>query len=108
MVLIFIFKKMSKIHRELKTYTPEEKKLSYDFYLPDINTLIEYQGLQHSKPYNFGADLNEEDTQDRFKKQKVHDKLKKEYAKKNGYNLVEIWHWDFKNIDSILSKVTNI
>lgn len=32
MVLIFIFKKMSKIHRELKTFTPEEKKLSYDFY----------------------------------------------------------------------------
>lgn len=84
------------------------RKLSYDFYLPNINTLIEYQGLQHSKPYNFGADLSEEDTQDRFEKQKVHDKLKKEYANKNGYNLVEIWHWDFKNIDSILSKVTNI
>lgn len=84
------------------------RKLSYDFYIPELNTLIEYQGLQHSKPYDFGAGLSDEDKQSRFEKQKEHDQIKREYADKNGYSLVEIWHWDFKNIDSILSKVTNI
>ena len=58
--------------------------LSYDFYLPNCNTLIEYQGEQHyiSKDY-FGGDKQ-------FKKQQLHDKLKREYAKENGYELIEI------------------
>lgn len=81
------------------------RKLSYDFYLPNKNMLIEYQGLQHSKPYGFGADLNKEGVQNRFEKQRKHDELKREYAKKNGYSFIEIWHWDFKNINSILNEI---
>lgn len=84
------------------------RKLSYDFYIPNLNTLIEYQGLQHSEPCDFGAGLSDEDKQIKFKKQQEHDQIKRKYAEENGYNLVEIWHWDFKNINSILSKVTNI
>ena len=58
--------------------------LSYDFYLPEYNTLIEYQGEQHyiSKDY-FGGDKQ-------LKKQQLHDKLKREYAKNNGYKLLEL------------------
>lgn len=61
--------------------------LSYDFYLPDYNTLIEYQGEQHyiSKDY-FGGDKQ-------FKQQQLHDKLKKQYAKDNGYKLLELHYF---------------
>lgn len=71
--------------------------LSYDFYLPKYNLLIEYQGEYHD-----GSVLNE--TKERFEKQQEHDRRKREYAKDNGYNLLEIWYWDFDNIENILIK----
>ncbi len=71
-------------------------QLSYDFYIPSFNILIEYQGEYHDGTAN-------NQTEDEFMKQQVHDKLKKEYAKNNGINLLEIWYWDFKNIDTILN-----
>ena len=33
--------------------TEEEKKLYYDFYLPDKNTCIEFDGRQHFSPVSF-------------------------------------------------------
>lgn len=73
--------------------------LSYDFYLPKLNLLIEYQGEQHEK-YIEGFHENYE----KFIKQQEHDKRKREYATKNKINLLEIWYWDFDNIDFILNK----
>ena len=32
------------------------------------------------------------------------DKIKKDYAEKNGYDLLVIPYWEFKNIDKILSE----
>lgn len=79
------------------------KNLSYDFYLPDYNLLIEYQGKQHER-FVKGFHENKEC----FKKQQEHDKRKKEYAKKNNIELIEIWYWDFDNIDEILKNELNI
>ena len=73
--------------------------LSYDFYLPDCNLLIEYQGKQHER-YIRGFHENKND----FKRQQEHDKRKREYAKGNNIELLEIWYWDFDNIDEILNK----
>lgn len=73
-------------------------KLSYDFYLVDYNLLIEYQGQQHEK-YIEGFHASVE----AFHKQQEHDKRKKEYAKLNNINLLEIWYYDFDNIEEILS-----
>lgn len=57
--------------------------LSYDFYLPDYNILIEYQGIQHFESVSFnGKDYTDLD------KQKHHDNLKRTYAKDNGYKLL--------------------
>jgi len=71
--------------------------LSYDFYIPKHNTLIEYQGEQHEK-YLEGFHLCEAD----FLKQIEHDRLKRTYAESNKYNFLEIWYWDFDNIETIL------
>lgn len=74
--------------------------LSYDFYLPDYNLLIEYQGEQHEK-YIKGLHKSRKD----FEKQQEHDRRKKEYAKINNYNLLEIWYWDFGRIEEILDEI---
>lgn len=53
--------------------------LSYDFYLPNHDYLIELNGLQHYQSVDwFGGDAT-------FEKQQLHDMRKKEYAKQNGY-----------------------
>lgn len=74
------------------------KKLSYDFYLPKYNLLIEFQGEQHKKPKEyFGGE-------EKFKIQQEHDKRKREYAKLHKINLLEIWYYDIDNIEEILTK----
>lgn len=69
---------------------------SYDFYLPDYNLLIEYQGGQHEYPVErFGGE-------EKFERQKEIDNLKREYAKSHNVELLEIWYWDYENIKKIL------
>lgn len=70
----------------------DKKLLSYDFYLPEYNVLIEYQGIQHYEP-RFG-DKNY------FKIQKLHDKLKREYAKNKDYKLLEL-HYTLDSQDKV-------
>lgn len=75
------------------------RNLSYDFYLPNYNLLIEYQGEFHDGTvtgnHKYIFDLE---------KQQEHDRRKREYAENNGYELLEIWYWDFDNIEKILEK----
>lgn len=58
--------------------------LSYDFYVPNQDILIEYQGRQHYESVDiFGGERQ-------FKVRQKHDKMKSDYAKANGYNLIAI------------------
>lgn len=77
--------------------------LSYDFYLSDYNLLIEYQGEQHEK-YIPGLHESYED----FKRQVEHDKRKKYYAQIHNIKLLEIWYYNFDNIEEILKDELNI
>lgn len=73
------------------------KPLSYDFYIPAKNMLIEYQGIQHYQPVEvFGGE-------EAFKKQQVNDEIKRNFAIDNGYNFVEIKYDE--NINDKLSSV---
>lgn len=73
-------------------------KLSYDFYLPEYNLLIEGQGKQHLEPVKyFGGEES-------FQIQIEHDKRKRNYAKQHNINLLEIWFWDLDNIKEILDE----
>lgn len=73
--------------------------LSYDFYLPYHNLLIEFQGEQHKK-YIEGFHKSKKD----FEIQQEHDRRKREYAQNNNIKLLEIWYWDYDKIESILEK----
>lgn len=64
----------------------DKNYLSYDFYLPDYNILIEYQGIQHYEEAEFFGG------KEQFKVQQFHDKIKRDYAKDSGYTLLEIYY----------------
>lgn len=55
--------------------------LPFDFYLPNSNTIIEYDGQQHYVPV-WG--------EERFKKLQRLDKIRNKYCKKNGIKLIRI------------------
>ena len=60
----------------------DKQSLSYDFYLPNWNVLIELDGEQHFESFKcFGGEK-------RFGIQKKHDSIKRGYAISNGYNLI--------------------
>lgn len=61
-----------------------ERCLPFDFYLPQYNTCIEYNGKQHYEAIDyFGGE-------DSFKQQQLNDKIKRDYCKTNHINLIEI------------------
>lgn len=70
------------------------KHLSYDFYVPRLKLLVEYQGKQHYEAIDyFGG-------QERFIEQKISDNIKRKYAKEHGFRLVEI-PYTVNNIETV-------
>lgn len=73
-------------------------KLRFDFYIPDINTCIEFDGKQHfNENYCFGK-------KDTFKDIVRRDKIKNDYCKDNNINLLRINYKQFRNIEKILKE----
>ena len=80
------------------------RNLRFDFYLPNYNTCVEYDGEQHFKPVRFDKHNSRGTPQERFEKVKYRDKLKNDYCKNNNITLIRIPYTDFDNIESILNK----
>jgi len=74
------------LHKSFSTLR-DKKRLSYDFYLPDFNTVIEYQGIQHYEPKTFGGISNKQ-AKVNFKLQQKHDQMKSKFAKDNNLVLL--------------------
>lgn len=72
--------------------------LKFDFYLEEINMLIEFNGKQHYESVEFFGG------EESFKNQKIRDNLKREYCNRNNILLLEIPYWEEKNINIILEK----
>jgi Zn finger protein HypA/HybF involved in hydrogenase expression len=71
----------------------------YDFYLPNYNIMIEYNGLQHYKPISFfGGKKGFDYLQSR-------DEIKKQYCINNNIKLIIISYKD--NIEELLNKTLN-
>lgn len=75
--------------------------LPFDIYLNDFNTVIEYQGEQHYRPVKFTSETMEEAVE-KFEYTQRHDKIKREYCKKNKIKLIEIPYWEFENLEYFL------
>ena len=79
-----------------------KKYLPFDFYLPDYNMCIEYDGEQHFKDGHFGM------TEEEFEELKLRDNIKSKYCKDNNINLIRIPYWEFDNIENILKITFNL
>ncbi|WCS68334.1 hypothetical protein Goe21_02240 [Bacillus phage vB_BsuM-Goe21] len=76
--------------------------LTFDFFLPDYNTAIEFDGIQHFKPVKrFGGE-------ERFKIQQKRDSIKNQFCKENEIRLIRIPYFKIKNISLILSNLLEV
>lgn len=74
-------------------------ELRPDFYLPDYNLIIEYDGEQHFKPVDlFGGD-------EEFLKTQERDKLKNKLCEEHNIKLVRISYTQFNEIEEIIDSI---
>jgi len=71
-------------------------KLPFDFYLPEKNICIEYDGEQHFR--NIFSDKS-------FKETKINDNIKDEFCIKNNIFLIRIPYFKFEEINNILINI---
>jgi ferredoxin-like protein FixX len=81
-------------------YKSNKGRLRYDFYIPEKNLLIEFDGEYHYNPISFSKLIS---GTDQLALTQTRDKLKTEYAEKNGYKLLRIRYDD--DIVSMLESV---
>lgn len=80
-----------KTFNDLKLIRP----LRFDFYIPTLNILIEYQGVQHQRSGCFGKQQRE-----------ITDEIKRIYCKEKNIILYEIWYNE--NIEDRLCQILNM
>ena len=82
----------------------DKKPLPFDFYLPDYNMCIEFDGEQHFKPVRF-YNMSWEHAEKAFQRTVNHDNIKNEYCKNNNIKLIRISYINIKNVDIILNNL---
>ena len=87
-----------KIFKECRNKLP----LLFDFYLPELNILIEFDGEQHFKSMKyFGGDKA-------FQLSQINDEIKNKYAKDNNIQLIRIKFNEIKEVNEILDNYIKI
>ena len=56
----------------------------FDFFISELNTIIEYDGIQHFQSVDFFGG------EDNYQKVKLNDSMKNEWCEKNSINLIRI------------------
>lgn len=76
--------------------------LRFDFYLPDYNMCIEYDGKQHFEPIEWFGGIKG------FEKNVKRDEIKNNFCKENNILLLRIPYWEYENIELILNDKLSI
>lgn len=76
--------------------------LPFDFYLPDYNLLIEYDGIQHFIGKSFSSDKSEETKLNQLSYTQKNDNIKNKYCITNEFKLLRISYLNFNKIEEIL------
>ena len=76
--------------------------LPFDFYLPDFNIYIEYDGRQHYISNAFNHNIND------YLSLKYNDSIKTNFCYYNNLKLIRIPYWEFNNIEIILLNELNL
>jgi hypothetical protein len=84
-----------------------KRKLPFDFYLPEYNTLIEYDGEQHFHRirFGFGKYMTDEEKDMYLETIQKRDAIKDGYCNKNNIRLIRISYKQYNDIESILSSL---
>ena len=75
--------------------------LRFDFYIPSLNLLIEYDGLQHFKPVDFWGGVSA------FEELKIKDSIKNKWAEDNSILLVR-FRYDCFSLDILDNTIKEI
>jgi hypothetical protein len=75
-----------------------KKQLPFDFFIPDENLCIEYNGKQHYEKVDFFGG------EDGFNYTRNNDQLKKQYCDDNNIRLLIIPFWEKENISDIIQR----
>ena len=74
--------------------------LPFDFYIPEYNMMIEFDGRQHYGETNYFSYS--------FEKTKEHDLIKNNYCNNHDIRIIRIPYWDVNNINKILDRELNV
>ena len=75
-----------------------KNQLPFDFYIPEYNLCIEFDGEQHYKAFEyFGGEKS-------FRLTKIRDKIKNKYCSDNKINLLRIPYYKIDNVEKILDE----
>lgn len=74
----------------------DKRPLPFDFYIPKLDMLIEYDGIQHFKPIDKFGGINT------FNNVQYRDSLKSDYAELNNIQLIRIPYTEIDNTNKIL------
>jgi very-short-patch-repair endonuclease len=72
------------------------RELPFDFYIPSMRCLIEFDGEQHFRPVKFFGG------QEAYESLKINDKIKSDYCEENYINLIRIRYDQIDHIHEIL------
>ena len=67
-----------------------KNSLRFDFYLPQYNLCVEFDGIQHFKKVNWDGKLSEKQMEENLQCCKIKDKIKNDYCKFHNINLLRI------------------
>jgi len=79
-----------------------KRELPFDFYIPELNLCIEYDGELH---YEVARFQDKEKMKQKLKNMQINDSIKTKYCKENNVGLLRIPYWEFDNIETILENV---
>lgn len=78
----------------------DKRALPFDFYVPEYNLTIEFDGQHHYFDI-WGAE--------HFERTQHHDKIKDQFCRDNGINMLRIPYWEGRNVDKLIGdKLSNI
>lgn len=80
----------------------DKNPLPFDYYLPDSNIAIEYDGEFHYMPVTLGNTMAHEEAYSNMINTKKRDNIKTQYCKDNKIHLIRIPFWEQIYIEDIL------
>jgi predicted Zn-ribbon and HTH transcriptional regulator len=98
----FILNKIKYIYQHKFDDCKDKRHLPFDYFLPDFNLIVEYDGELHFEPHFALKYL--ENPYKFVEITKYHDFIKDQYCEINNIVLIRIPFWEYENIENILER----